>query len=234
MEKTHKNESYSFLSELNHLQSKPVNKLPKILGWVLLCAAITVGIPEGIFLYKKHETKKLEKKYDRYEAVGGRYYSGLIVGYVFDNPKDRNIQYIELLSSDAPIYLNHPRIKETSLRTRADVLEMNREIFSAIEDPEKSFLEVEVTHYLNKTTKDRINVMVSAKMIPPVLAPKMDMDSERTVFRHPDTFEVIPKYYYDDIMAQRKERSDFVEEFQDLLSKKPDDLSKYTKDFFVK
>lgn len=228
------NNNYSFLKNEKNLQNKSKNSLPKIVGWVIACSILALSIPEGLSLYKKYEESQWKKTYNRYEAIGGRYYEGYVSGYVFDNPEDKNIQFIELIGSDSPIYLNHSEIPYTPIRTRASILEMNRKIFEALETPETSFLKVEITHYLNRVTKDRISVMISAEIIPPLEQPKMDMDSERTIFRHPDTFEVIPKFYYDEIMEQRKEKADFIEDIQNRLNKNPGSLSEYTKNLSIK
>lgn len=205
------------------------NKLSKYVGIATIVVASLFTTYEGVIYLNDYRKELIAEKFNRFEAVGGRTYEGMIVGYVFNSPEDKTIQFIELLGSDEPIYLNHPNLPETSLRTKPIILDMNRTIFKALEKTETSFLRVDVTHYFNPTTKERINVMMSAKIIPPIEAPKPDMDKERTIFRHPDTYQVIPKYLYEEIMLERKLQKEFEDDVLEQLNKKPKELSKYTK-----
>lgn len=217
-----------FSNETNFIP-KNDNKLSKYIGIATIIMASLFAIYEGNNYLKEYRKEWIAKKFNRFQAAGGRTYEGMIVGYTFNSPEDKSIQFIELLGSDEPIYLNHPQIPNTSLRTKPIILDMNRTIFKALEKTETSFLKVDITHYFNPTTKERINVMMSAKIIPPIEAPIPDMDKERTIFRHPDTYEVIPKYLYEEIMLERKLKKEFESDVLKQLNIKPKELSKYTK-----
>ncbi len=208
--------------------TKKDNKLSKYIGIATIVVSSLFAAFEGVNYLNEYKNELRAEKFNRFEAVGGRTYEGMIIGYTFNSPEDKLIKFIELLGSDERIYLNHSQLPNTSLRTKPIILDMNRTIFKSLEKTETSFLSVDVTQYVNPTTKERINVMMSAKIIPPLEAPKPDMDTERTIFRHPDTYEVIPKYLYEEIMLERKLQKEFEDEVLKQLNKKPKEISKYT------
>lgn len=209
-------------------QTSKSSPLYKIIGGFMLVAAVVLGSVEGFYALKEYRKTELLKLYDRFEATGGRSYEGFIMGVVYENEEKEKVSFVEIFRSDTPIYVNHPSIPETSLRSQEKLIEMSKTINEAMEKNETRYLRVDVTHYYNKTRNERVNVMMSAKIIPPVEPPKADMDTERTIFRHPDTYEVIPKYMYEEIMAERKEKEDLIAEVVNGLNSEPLSLSRYT------
>lgn len=204
--------------------------LSKIIGGFVAVLVIGFAIFEGIPAIKRYQQASLDKKYDRFEAVGGKSYEAFIMGVVYENEKMENVDFVQLMGMDNPIHVQHDLLPQSSLRPQEKLDEMSKTIKEAMRSDETRYLKVDITHYFNKTTKENIDVVMSAKIIPPLEPPKPDMDKERTIFRHPDTFEVIPKYMYEEIMAEKKEREEFINSVIDGLNTSISTYSRYTQD----
>lgn len=204
---------------------------PSVLTKTVIGAVLVLGLvlfTPSIYSYLKQKIEiNTLKKFDRYEAIGGRTYQGLITALNYVSADDKTVINVELEANDTLLFLNHAEVPPSTIRPNSKILTMNRFFAEAIKS-DVVYVDINVTTYENKFTKDKFHLIMDVKEIPPIER-KVDMDNEQSIFRHPDTYEIITKEFWQEIMKERKEIEEFKASVAENLNQKPNSFSKYTK-----